>query len=80
MLERYIDLAVQRRECEFFDDDNLFYCEIPELPGVWAQGTNIDACVEELREVLADWIQIGLDRGLSIPTLDGLQLTAANVR
>lgn len=79
VLERYIDAAVQRRECQFFEDDNLFYCEIPDLPGVWAQGIDIDACVEELREVLVDWIQIGIEKGLTIPVLDDLELTAANV-
>jgi hypothetical protein len=26
-----------------------------------------------------DWIQIRLDRGLTIPVLDGLELTVANV-
>lgn len=80
MLDAYIDIAISRRRCEFFDDDGLFYCEIPDLPGAWAQGTTPDACVEELREVLVDWIQIGIEKGLTIPILDGLELNAANVR
>lgn len=79
MLDQYIEAAVQRRECEYLDEDGIFFCNIPELRGVWADGPTIEACVEELREVLVDWIQIGIERGLTIPVLNGLELTAANV-
>lgn len=79
MLERYIELAVQRCECEYLDDDHIYFCNVPGLRGVWSSGPTIEASVEELREVLVDWIQIGIEKGLTIPVLDGIELTAANV-
>lgn len=79
MLDAYLEIAVSKRRCEFFHDDDHFYCEIPSLPGVWAQGTTPDACVEELREVLVDWVQIGIEKGLTVPILNGIELTAADV-
>lgn len=79
MLDRYIEVAVQRRECEYLDEDGIYFCTVPGLQGAWAQGPTMDACIEELREVLADWIQIGLDLGHEIPVLDGIELTAVNV-
>ena len=79
MLDQYIEAAIQRHQCEYLNEDGVFFCNIPELRGVWADGPTIEACTEELREVLFDWIQIRLDRGLAVPVLDGLELTAANV-
>lgn len=79
MLETYIEKAMQRCEYEFLDEDGIFFCSVPELRGAWAAAPTMEACAEELRDVLVDWIQIGIDRGLTIPVLDGLELTAANV-
>ncbi|MBA2451896.1 MAG: type II toxin-antitoxin system HicB family antitoxin [Chloroflexia bacterium] len=79
MLDAYIETAVQRKECEFLEGDGIFFCSVPGLRGVWSEGPTMEACVDELREVLVDWIQIRLDRGLTIPVLDGLELTVANV-
>lgn len=79
MLDTYIDIAISRRRCEYLDDDDGYYCNIPDLPGVWATGPTLKACVEELREVVAGWIQLGIELGHPIPVLDGIELTAANV-
>ena len=37
------------------------------------------ACREELREVLEEWILIGLKMGHSIPQIDGNELTVKKV-
>ncbi|CAN5161782.1 hypothetical protein BH23CHL1_BH23CHL1_09890 [soil metagenome] len=64
----YIESAAQLRKFEFLDDDEYF-CHIPERRGVWATGLTVDACILELREVLVDWIQIGIEMGYTIPNL-----------
>lgn len=65
----YIETAVQLRSREFLEDDGEYFCHVPELKGVWATGPTVDVCVLELREVLIDWIQIGIESGLTIPDL-----------
>jgi predicted RNase H-like HicB family nuclease len=67
----YIEAAVKLRKFEFLDDDGEYFCHIPELQGAWATGPTVDACVLELREVLIDWIQIGIELGHTIPDLPG---------
>jgi predicted RNase H-like HicB family nuclease len=68
MLTAYIEAAMRRMRCEWLPNDGIFYCEIPELPGVWASGEYEDAARSELREVLEDWIALGLAMRHPIPS------------
>lgn len=34
----------------------MYFGEIPELPGVWANARNLEKCRNELQEVLEDWV------------------------
>lgn len=77
--DAYIEAAISKRECEFIAEDGIYYCNIPGLRGVWASGTTLDACVDELRDVLDGWIQLGIELGHPIPVLDGLDISAAAV-
>jgi len=79
MRDRYIDTAMRHRQCEYLDEDDLYFCSIPNLPGVWATGETMDQCVSELHEVLEGWIELGIELGHTIPMIDGLELTATNV-
>ena len=48
--------AMHRARYEILLDDGTFYGEIPGFDGVYANADNLEACREELREVLEEWI------------------------
>lgn len=75
MLTEYIQTAMQHARYEILADDNTFYGEIPELQGVWANEPTLERCRETLREVLEDWIVLGLRLGHTLPIVDGIELT-----
>jgi predicted RNase H-like HicB family nuclease len=52
---------------------------IEGLQGVWAQGDTLETCREELREVLEEWIVLGLKMGHQLPAIDGIALTIQEV-
>jgi len=62
MLTDYIRAAMRHATCEWLPDDGVYYCEIPELPGVWATGADETAARAELQEVLEGWIALGIDQ------------------
>ncbi len=74
MLTAYIKAAMKRAKYEVIEDPNPFYGEISELPGVWANGPTLEACRDELEEVLEGWIIVSLQRGHTIPTLDRIDI------
>jgi len=55
-------------------EDGTFYGEIPGFQGVFANTETLEACSEQLREVLEGWIVLGLCLGHSLPTVDGNSL------
>ena len=75
MLTEYIRAAMRRARYEILPDDGSFYGEIPALPGVWANADTLEACREELKEVLEEWLLFRLSKGLSLPVIDGIELT-----
>ena len=77
MLTDYIQAALRRARCEWLADDGLFYCEIPDLPGVWASGQDETVARTELREVLEGWIALGLAMRHPFPPLDGIEIKVA---
>jgi|GEM_PF-163469 len=74
MLTDYIKAALKRAKYEIIEDDKSVYAEIPELPGVWANAATLEACREELAEVLEGWLILSLQRGHEIPVLDRINL------
>jgi predicted RNase H-like HicB family nuclease len=73
MLTEYIDRAMRHAHYELMENGH-FWGEIPPLQGVWAEGTTLEECRETLREVLEDWLLIGLRHGHSIPVIEGIDL------
>ena len=69
MILEYIHAALGRAQYEIIEDEEPFYGEIPDLPGVWATGKTLEDCRQKLKEVLDGWIIIHLRRGLPIPAL-----------
>ena len=80
MLTDYIQTAMGHAECQRLPEDALYYCEIPELPGVWASGGEEAATRAELREVLEECIALGLAMRQSLPAVDGIEITVEFVR
>ena len=73
MLTKYIQAAMRHATYELFED-GTFYGEIPVTRGVWANTDTLEECRAELKEVLEDWILIGLRRGHELPEIDGIRL------
>ena len=75
MLTQYIQSAMRRATYEMLSD-GTFYGEIPGLAGVYANAQTLEACREQLQEVLEGWIVLGLRMGHKLPELDGIRLDA----
>lgn len=54
MLTRYISGAMHCATDEILPDDGTFYGEIPGFQGVYANAATLEACRDELEEVLED--------------------------
>lgn len=74
MLTRYIDAAMRHAHYEILADDGSVYGEISECRGVYANAKTLEACREELAEVLEGWLLLRIHKNLSLPTIDGLEL------
>ncbi len=79
MLTRYIKAAIQHAHYEILPDEGEYYGEIPECNGVYATADNLENCREELEEVLEEWILFRVYRNLSLPVIDGIELTIKEV-
>ena len=69
MLLEYIQEALDRARYELIEDEEPYYGEVSELPGIWATGKSLEECRRNLREVIEGWIMVRLQRGLSVPAL-----------
>ena len=79
MLKKYIQAAMAQARYEILSDDKTFYGEIPNFDGVYANTETLEACREELEEVLEEWILLRVSRNLSLAVVDGIELTIKEV-
>ena len=79
MLTAYINAALRKAHYEMLPDGEGYVGTIAGLQGVWAQAETLEACREELREVLEEWIVLGLTMGHPLPPIDGMTLTIQEV-
>jgi predicted RNase H-like HicB family nuclease len=79
MLIQYIKAAMRQARYEMLTDDGSFYGEIAGFEGVYANAETLEACRDELEEVLEEWILFRVSRNLSLPVVDGLSLTIKEV-
>jgi len=77
MLTEYIRAAMRQAKYEILPDDGTFYGEIPGFQGVYANADSLEACREQLQEVLEGWIVLGLRLGHTLPVVDGFELIVA---
>jgi predicted RNase H-like HicB family nuclease len=79
MLTEYIRGAMRRARYEILPDDGAFYGEIPGFQGVYARADTLEACREELEEVLEEWILLSVSRNLPLPEVEGIDLAVKHV-
>jgi predicted RNase H-like HicB family nuclease len=79
MLLEYIQAALRHARYEILPDDGTYYGEIPECEGVYANTPTLEDCREELREVMEEWVLFRVHRQLSLPVIDGIELTIKEV-
>lgn len=74
ILSEYIDAAMQDAGFVIFVEDGTYYGDIYGFQGAWANADTLEECRQELREVLEDWIILGIERGHEIPVLPSINL------
>jgi len=79
VLLAYMSKAIEQAEYKRLEDRSWF-AEIPGFPGVWANGATVEACRQELLEVLEEWLVLKLRDRDPIPAIDGVQLPIAQAR
>lgn len=79
MLTKYIQAAMDNAHYEILSDDGSYYGEIPGFQGIYANGVTLEACREELQEVLEEWLLLRISQHLPLPQVDGIQLTIREV-
>ncbi len=75
MISQYLSAALRRARYEILPDDGSYYGEIPGFDGVYADAPTLEACREELGEVLEEWILFRVSRNLPVPVVEGHELT-----
>ena len=78
MLTEYVQAAMRQAKYEILPDET-FYGEIPGCQGVYANADTLEACRDELQEVLEGWIVLGLQMGHPLPVVGGIDLMAREV-
>jgi len=73
MLRSYIDRALEKAQYKQLADGSWF-AAIPGLEGVWANGSSVEDCRNELLEVLEEWLMLKIHDHDEIPALDGIQV------
>jgi len=79
MLTSYIRAAMRKAKYEILPDDGTYYGEIPGFKGVYANARSLEACREELEDVLEEWILFRVSRRLQLPVIDGIKLKIKQV-
>ena len=79
MLTGYIRAAMRKARYEILPDDGSFYGEIEGFQGVYANAATLEACRDELEEVLEEWILLRVSRQLDLPVVDGQELRVRQV-
>jgi predicted RNase H-like HicB family nuclease len=79
MLTNYIRAAMRRAKYEILPVDGSIYGEISGFEGVYANTDTLEACREELEEVLEEWILLRVSKHLPLPVIDGIELAIKEV-
>jgi predicted RNase H-like HicB family nuclease len=64
----YLYEALHRARYSVVDGD-IFCGTVPGIPGVIATGATLEACRDQLAEVVEEWVLVRVSQGLSTPRL-----------
>ncbi|MCL4386707.1 MAG: type II toxin-antitoxin system HicB family antitoxin [Cyanobacteria bacterium] len=53
------------------DDDEAYIAEVPELPGCMAEGKTYDEVLENVTQVIKEWLETAEELGREIPKPKG---------
>ena len=53
------------------DEDDAYVAEVPELPGCMADGKTYDEVVENVTQVIKEWMETARELGREIPKPKG---------
>jgi predicted RNase H-like HicB family nuclease len=68
VITNYISEALHRARYSVVDG-GVFCGMVPGLPGVIATAESLEACRDQLAEVVEEWVLVRVSRGLSVPRL-----------
>jgi predicted RNase H-like HicB family nuclease len=78
MLFEYIQKALEKAQYKVLDDGTWF-AEIPGFEGVWANANTVEACRNELQEVLEEWLVLKIRDRDPIPEIEGVEIKVKEV-
>ncbi|MGH2517041.1 MAG: type II toxin-antitoxin system HicB family antitoxin [Ktedonobacterales bacterium] len=73
MFSEYVEHAMRHARYGSLEDGSYFG-DIPGFDGLWADAPTRDECVQELKNVLEDWILLHVADHTPLPQIDGLSL------
>ncbi|HEV8530769.1 MAG TPA: type II toxin-antitoxin system HicB family antitoxin [Methylomirabilota bacterium] len=73
MIRQYVDAALRGARYEKLDD-GTFYGEVPKLRGVLATAPNLEACRNQIAEVVEEWVLVRVSKGLPVPPLRKIEV------
>ena len=79
MFTAYVNAALKKAHYEILPDGEGYFGKIKDLQGVQANADSLEACREELKEVLEEWILLGIKMGHTIPVINGIDLNVKEV-
>ncbi len=79
MLIKYITAAMKQARYEILEDDKSYYGEIQGIEGVYANAQTLEECREDLETVLEDWILLRVSKNLSLPEMNGIEISVKEV-
>ncbi|MBF0537591.1 MAG: type II toxin-antitoxin system HicB family antitoxin [Nitrospirae bacterium] len=78
MMAEYIHEAIKKATYKVLDNGMLF-AEIPDFAGVWATGTSVEECRDELIEVLGEWLILKIRENDPLPVVNNIDLCIREV-
>ena len=72
MFAEYLKTALRTAQYEYIEEDKAYFGRIPLCQGVWTSAPNLEACRDELEDVLEGWLILSLQKNLPIPEINGI--------
>jgi predicted RNase H-like HicB family nuclease len=73
MIRQYVEQALRQASYDKLEDGS-FCAEVAGLRGVLATGDTLEACRDQLAEVVEEWVLVRIANGLDVPTIGGIDV------